>query len=309
MSDTSNSASLSDDELDAVLDELSGEVAKLIADTAAVEDELEAWSDEEEELIEQPRRRGDARRAVVSLRQKVAISASSALRSASRELAVWWADLATCAVLAAAEGGQVDAVRGAAADPGEFMRAADLERLSAASESDRLLAGLALRMGAAPMLSDDLDYDMPALARDVAERAGMIVWPTVDGESTIVDDGSVEGRRRRLWSDLWVDYQLPELPDAASLAEAIAAGGAPSAVVEDVRGPAAAVADVRAAARRLDELRSSEESEYSEAAAMDEFDALWESVESATTVLATYAETLTRHLPAIRVAAATRPAG
>lgn len=312
VSGTGDFAGLSDAELDAVLDGLAGAVTKLIADTVAMEDELDAWSDEEERFIEQPRRRGDVRRAVVSLRQKVAISASCALRAAGRELVVWWADLATCAVLAAAKGGQVDAVRGAAAEPGRYMGAAELERLPAASEHDRLLAGLALRMSAAPMGSDGKDYDMPALARDVAERAGLMVWHAVDGEPTIVDDGSVEGRRRRLWGGLWVDYQLPELPDAAWLAEVLAAGGTSSVVVEDVRGPAAAVADVLTAARRLDELRSSEESEDSSedsgAAAMDEFDALWESVESATKVLATYAETLTRHVPAIRVAAATRPA-
>jgi len=193
------------------------------------------------------------------------------------------------------------------------MGPADLERLPAASEHERLLAGLALRMSAAPIRSDGLDYDMPALARDVAERAGLMVRYAADGKTVIDDDGSVEGRRRRLWGDLWVDYQLPELPDAVWLTEVIAASGTPSAVVEDVRGPAAAVADVIAAARRLDELRSSEESEDSEAVAMDEvamdeFDALWESVESSTKVLATYAETLTRHVPAIRVAAGAQPA-
>lgn len=313
MSATSNSASLSDDELDAILEGLSEAVTKLIADTTAMEDELDAWTDEEERLMEQPRRREDVRRAVVSLRQKMAVSASCALRVAGRELVVWWADLATCAVLTATKGGQVDAVRGAAAEPGRFMGPADLERLPAASEHERLLAGLALRMSAAPIRSDGLDYDMPALARDVAERAGLMVRYAADGKTVIDDDGSVEGRRRRLWGDLWVDYQLPELPDAVWLTELIAASGTPSAVVEDVRGPAAAVADVIAAARRLDELRSSEESEDSEAVAMDEvamdeFDALWESVESATKVLATYAETLTRHMPAIRIAAGTQPA-
>lgn len=291
---------LSDEEVDVVLRALGTSVAEFIADTAAAEREFDAWFEEDEQLMEQPRRRGDARRAVVSLRHRVTNAAARELRTSGRELAVWWADLATCAVVAAVTGAQVDPARGAAAEPGRFMGTEDLARLPAASEQDRLLAGLAATMEPSSTVLGWPGYDMPTLARDVAARAGLMMSRTVDGKMVIVDDPSVEGRRRRLWGDVWIDHHLPELPESSWFADVLATAGVAPSVVKDVRSAAAAVADVLAAIDRLEELESAEGIDDSEPAVMDEFDALWARIDPATTTLAAYAEMLTRHLPAIR---------
>lgn len=296
---------LGDVEVDAVLDELGGAVAEFIADIAAAERDVDAWSEEDELLITQPRGRRDARRAVVSLRLRVAVATAGELRTAGRELVVWWADLATHAVLAAVRGVPVEAALGAAAEPGRFFSVDELDRLPMVPEQDRLLAGLAARMGTWPAPGGD---DMPAMARRFAARAGLWVKHLPGGETEIVEDATVEGRRCRLWGDLWTDYQLPDLPPADWIAEVLANAGVRAAVVEEVRDAATAIDGMRGAAARLDELNSAEDSDEPAMAAMDEFDALWERLDPATDVLARYAEVLTRHLPAIRhdLAAASR---
>jgi hypothetical protein len=288
---------LGDVEVDAVLDGLSGAVAEFIADIAAAERDVDVWSEESELFIEQPARRGDPRRAVVSLRLRVAVATARELRAAGRELVVWWADLATCAVLAAVRGVPVEAARGAAAQPDRYFSADELDRLPMVPEQDRLLAGLAARAGHSPVPGHD---DLPAMAREFAARAGLMVQHLPSGEAEIVDDPTVEGRRCRLWGYLWVDYQLPYLPPADEIAEVLATAGVRAAVVEEVRDAAAAVDGMRGAATRLDELDSDEESAETATASMDEFDALWELLDPATDVLASYAEVLTRHLPTIR---------
>lgn len=301
--------SLGDAEVDAILTGLGSAVADFIAGIAAAERDVDAWSEEDELLIEQPRGCSNARRAVVSLRLPVAVAAAHKLRVAGRELVVWWADLATHAVLAAVRGVRVEAARAAAVEPGRFFSADELDRLPMVSEQDRLLAGLAARMGPSPMGARN--DDMPAMARKFAARAGLMVQHLPGGEPEIVEDASVEGRRCRLWGDLWVDYQLPDLPPADWIAEVLATAGVRAAAVAEVRNAAAAIDELRGAAARLDELNSAEDSAKDSAetgmAAMDEFDALWERLDPATEVLARYAEVLTRHLPTIRhdLAAAT----
>jgi hypothetical protein len=298
-------AGLSDVEVDEVLDGLGGAVAEFVADIAAAERDVDVWSEEDERFIEQPGSRADARPAVVSLRQRVAVAVARELRVAGRELVVWWADLATYSVLAAVRGVPVESARGAAAEPGRFFSADELDRLPMVSEQDRLLAGLAARMGSSPVGAPALGRDdMPAMARKFAARAGLMVEHLPGGEAEIVEDAAVEGRRCRLW-DLWVDYQLPDLlPSADWIAEALATAGVRAAVVEKVRDAAAAIGDLHGAAARLDELNCAEEPAEdpakTEMAAMGEFDELWERLDPATDVLARYAEVLTRHLPTIR---------
>ncbi len=289
-----------DVEVDAVLGELGGAVAEFIADIAAAERDDDRWTEEDESRIEQRRGRADARRAVVSLRQRVAEMAARELRSAGRELVVWWADLATYAVLVAVRGMPVESARGAAAEPGRFFSVDDLGRLPMVSEQDRLLAGLAARMGPSPMGTHAPGDDMPAMAREFAARVGLMVKHLPDGEAEVVEDPTVEGRRCRLWGDLWIDHQLPDFPSADWIAEALATAGVTAAVVDEVRDAAAAIDDLRGAAARLDELNSDEDSAETEMAAMNELDALWERLDPATDVLARYAAVLTRHLPTIR---------
>ncbi|HET9255215.1 MAG TPA: hypothetical protein VFO16_08435 [Pseudonocardiaceae bacterium] len=296
---------MDDVEVDAVLNELGGSVAEFIADIAAAERDVDAWSEEDELFITRPRDRSDARRAVVSLRYRVTVATARELRTAGRELVVWWADLATHAVLAAARGVPVDAALAAAVEPGRFLSDDELDRLPAVPETERLLVGLATRMGPSPMGARAPGDDLPALARKRAARAGLMVRHLPDGEAEIVDDPTEEGRRCRLWGDLWVDYKLPGIPPADWIAEVLATAGVGAAVVQEVREVASAVDGMRAAAARLEELNSAEESDEP---AMDEFDALWERLDPATDVLAKYAAVLTRHLPTIRYdfAAATR---
>lgn len=294
-----------DIEVDAVLDGLGGAGAEFVADIAAADRDADVWSEEDELFIEQPGDRADARRAVVSLRQRVAVVVARELRVAGRELVVWWADLATYVVLAAVRGVPVESARAAAAEPGRFFSADELDRLPMVSEQDRLLAGLAARMGPSPVGARALgDDDLPAMARKFAARTGLVVEHLPGGEVDIVEDAEVEGRRCRLWGDLWVDYQLPDLPPADWIAEALATAGVRAAVVEEVRDAAAAVDDLRDAAARLDELdcaeNPAEDSAETARAAMDEFDELWERLDPATDVLARYAGVLTRHLPTIR---------
>ena len=282
-----------DIEVDAILGRLGAAVAEFVADMAAADRDADVWSEEDELFIEQRGGHGDARRAVVSLRQRVAVATARELRAAGRELVVWWADLATYAVLAAVRGVPVESARGAAAEPGRVFSTDDLDRLPMVPEQARLLAGLAARLGASPALGDD---DMPMMARRFAARSGLVVEHPPGGEVEIVEDASVEGRRCRLWGDLWVDYQLPDLPPADWIAEALATAGVRAAVVHEVRDAAAATDDLRDAVTRLDELDSAETTMED----MNEFDALWERLDPATDVLARYAEMLTRHLPTIR---------
>lgn len=300
---------LDDVEVDAVLDGLGGVVAEFIADIAAVERDVDVWSDEDELFIEQPGSRVNARRAVVSLRLPVAVATACKLRAAGRELAVWWADLASYVVLAAVRGVPVESARAAAAEPGRYFSADELDQLPMVSEQDRQLAGLAARMGSSPMgAAARGGDDMPAMARKFAARAGLRVEHRPGGEPEIVEDATVEGRRCRLWGGLWVDYQLPYLLPADWIAEVLATVGVRAAVVEEVRDAAAAIGDMFGAAARLDELDSAEDCAENAAgtaaeigmAAMDEFDALWERLDPATDILARYAEVLTRQLPTIR---------
>lgn len=292
---------LGDVEVDAVLDGLGGAVAEFVAVIAAAERDVDVWSEEDELLIESRGGRGNGRRAVVSLRLRVAVATARELRAAGRELVVWWADLATYAVLATVRGVPVDTARAAAAEPDRFFSAEELDRLPAVSEQDRLLAGLAARMGSSPMgVPAPGDHDLPARAREFAARAGLMVWHLPSGEAEIREDATVEGRRCRLWGALWVDYQLPDLPSADWIAGVLATAGVRAAVVEEIRDAAAAIGDMRDAAARLDELNSVEDLDETGMAAMDEFDALWERLDPATDILARYAEVLTRHLPTIR---------
>lgn len=184
---------LSDVEVDEVLDRLGGAVAEFVADIAAAERDVDVWAEEDERFIEQPGGRADARPAVVSLRQRVAVAVARELRVAAREVVVWWADLATYAMLAAARGVPVESARCAAAEPGRFFSADELDRLPMVSEQDRLLAGLAARMGSSPMGAPALGHDdMAAMARKFAARAGVMVEHLPGGEAEIVEDTAVE---------------------------------------------------------------------------------------------------------------------
>lgn len=292
---------LSDTEVDAVLVGLAGAVAEVITDINAAERDLDMWTDEEEQFIGAPYVLGGTRHAVASLRWQVAAATTRELRAAGRELVVWWADLATYAVLAAVRGVPVELARGAAAEPGRYFSVEELARLPELSEQDRRLAGLAARMGSSPIGGSAAgDDDMPTVAREIAARAGLLVKHLPGGAAEIVEDASVEGRRCRLWGDLWVDYKMPDLPPADWITEVLASAGVGPAVVEEVRGAAAAVGDLRAAAAGLDELESAEDSAETGRAVMDEFDALWDQLDPATDVLASYADVLTRQLPMIR---------
>lgn len=302
---------MTDEEIDAVLAGLAAEAAEMIADTAVAERDMEVWCDESERYLESSVqvewRRPDPRRAVASLRSTAAIDAARNLRQATRELVAWWVDLAIYTVLATASGRPIDPVRAAGLDPSSHLTAEDLSCLPMPSENDRMLAGLAARMADTPVGPQEQRDDLSALTRDLTARTGLALGRSADGELTAIDDLFVEARRRRLWGDIWVDHRLPELLDAGRLADALTACGVSPEVTADIRDAAAAVDDVVAAARHFSELEDLHEEKGPDPAVMQQIDDLWEHIKYGTDILARYARTLVRHLPAIRATARAQP--
>ena len=193
-------------DVDGVLAGLASAVATFHADWVAAMGETGRWEAAEEALLGTSLSTHGVARAVAASRWSTAAMTQRKLRSAGRELVAWWADLATYAALAAVRGVEVDATRAMAAEPGRFFGPELLARLPAVDEHHHLLAGLAVRLGAAgPGRGDDL----PELARDMAARAGLRVHHHPDVSAEIVEDGSTDGRRCRLWGELWTGYQIP----------------------------------------------------------------------------------------------------
>ncbi|MGC4805949.1 hypothetical protein [Micromonospora sp. DT233] len=294
--------SLTDDAVDAVLAGLAAVAEQLIADTAAAEQEVNARNDDNEGPLERGEvgpgywSRPDPHRALRSLRLAHACHAARDLRDASRHIAAWWADLACYAVLSAAAGQPVNRCRAAAADPSAHFWDEELRHLPYPTDEQRQLAELAAAVAGPPSPYDPEDGLRAAVA-DYVARAGFTPWPSPDGGVVFRDDIiDPDARLRRLWAGTWADHRLPDLPDAAQLDRALARLDLPLAALGEILAATADVDDVLAVARRL-RIDQGEETAA-------EVEALYDHVERATDILADYARTLTRHLPAIRAAAA-----
>ncbi|OLT10497.1 hypothetical protein BJF78_28755 [Pseudonocardia sp. CNS-139] len=293
---------MSGQEIDDLLAALDVTAAELIADAESAEREHDRWHDEHERMVERrlPHNAADPRRSLVDQRERVTCETARALCEACRRWLVWWADAATSAVLCTARGTPVDPARLALADPGGICDAEVIEELLGSSEMDRMLIGLTARMQPGPGL-DGRYVDAARLAQEEAARRGFRIRHDADGEVTVVvDEVSAESRRRRLWGDFWIEHRLPVLPTAADLVELLGPCGAPEPTVEAVRAAAAAVDGLVAAELRLCELEATDRG----LADVAETDRCISELDRTFEVLAGYARTLTRALPAVRAAAA-----
>jgi hypothetical protein len=288
------------DAIDAVLAELAAAADEFLAEEAVAERAREYWLDESEKFFEAPTcSEPEPHWAVSSLRNEVTEVTAKAIADASRQLVAWWFDLATYAVVATARGVPIHPVRARGAAPYGHLHAPELAHLPGPSEQVRELAALTLRMGAQPGGSYAAEQSWAATTREITARAALWTRLNAEGELIIEDDGSAEGRRRRLWGDLWIDHQLPRIVPPDELVDVLVSGGASATVAQDVRRVAGEAYRIRAAALRLAEL-DADDDELDYADAMREIERLCTELDEATVVLAEYARTLTRHLPAIR---------
>ena len=303
---------LNDEAVDALLAELATGAGELIRDHTAAEKAVDGCSNESERLLEQSvtarREWPNPRGVVTSLRMDLAIDAERELHRTIREFAAWWADVAGYVVLATATGTPIDRARVGVAAPCEECEGVEavFEEPGQVSE----LVGLAGWMAGAVFDSDARQRDLLATVKDLAARNGLVMRRSAKGELIVSEDSDdlgAEPCRRRLWGVVWADHRLPELPDVEQLENALITCGTPRPVVEDIRVAALAVAEVLAASVRLGELPTLAE-QCRERAPLEinltdaEFEALHDRCDQATDRLASYAETVTRHLGTIRSA-------
>ncbi|WP_328822515.1 hypothetical protein [Micromonospora rubida] len=292
--------SLTDEAVDAVLTGLAAVAEQLIAESAAVEEAVSVLNDD----CEGPLVRGEVgpgywsrphpTRALAAVRLAHACRAARDLRDDSRHIVAWWADLACYAVLSAAMGQPVSGYRAAAADPSAIFGDEELSHLPHPTQDERQFAELAVAIAGTPgpHLPDD---GLRAVVADYVARAGLTLRPSPDGGMVVTDDIiDPDARLRRLWAGTWVDHQMPALPTAGELSQALARIGLPASAIDEIHAATTEVDGVLAAARQLKEDQN-EESEL-------EYEALYDHVDRATDILADYARVLTRHLPSVRAA-------
>ncbi|RCG32067.1 hypothetical protein DQ384_05955 [Sphaerisporangium album] len=196
----------------------------------------------------------DPREAMSALQEMLAEQVANDLEDAAGLFVAWWADVAVCAVVAELTGTGLTAVRAAAGDPYLHMDDDRLALLPAVPEQDRQLAELALRMDEGMSSFGGYGGLAPVGGRDFAAELGLIVRVGANGEQVLADGGSSESRRRRLWGRMWLDLQIPRLPETAELVEALRDAGASSATVEAVSEAASSVDAAVAAKIRAREL-------------------------------------------------------
>jgi hypothetical protein len=153
----------------------------------------------------------DPQRALRHAQRRLASQARHARARVARELAAWWADVASVAVVAEVTGVAVHAVRTTVAEPDIVMSDDELGRLEAMAIAGELRDGLPLTF----------------------------------------NDPTVEGRRRVLWGDDWTDHQVPWLPAAAELSGRLAGHGAPAELASGIGQARQVIAEALAASRRV----------------------------------------------------------
>ncbi len=297
---------LTDADIDRLLDGLAVAAERILAEADAAEkldeetanafDDLPEPADHEH--VNGSPKPPDPVKAAMCVRADLASEAAVRHRKAAREFVAWWADVATCAVVAAASETEVSAVRAAAADPSEFLDETQLAELPGPAEHDRELARLTASIAALPNHVGDDGPDLAALAREHAARHGLLVYLDRDGEIVVADDGTPDGRRRRLWGRHWIVCQAPLLPEPAALRDLLLVRGVAPAVVARAHRAAREVADLVAGVLRADQLEDAER--RLPVAVIDEIDALRARAFGLTGVLAEYARVLTDCLPEVR---------
>ncbi|MFI7143868.1 hypothetical protein ACIBO2_03065 [Nonomuraea sp. NPDC050022] len=213
---------------------------------------------------------------------------------AAQKFIAWWVDLAVCAVMALLTGVPLTRGRAAAGDPSSCMCPAELACLPPIPEDDRKLAELAGSMDQCWT-----PEGIPVGGKAFAAELGLILQRDAEGNPMLVEDGTPEGRRQRLWGEMWRKHRMPLLPETDDLVQALTAAGVAPPMVDNVRFASGAVEIAVAAKERAWELsdewdgaQSSEES--------DLVDSLWKQADELPHLLAAYARVLTALLPTLR---------
>lgn len=302
----SEAAGMSAAEIDQVLSELGQVVDDVMAAARTANAEMEEAEAASEALLEQRELNGaplcqpKPGWAVTRLRAELASAAARRYRDVTREFVAWFADLATVALVHAITGQPVHPARAAAADPTLWFSDEDLRHLPAVPEDVRDFATLAASLGVGGFAHPG-DGDLAALARSYAAEAGLQIAVAADGELNVVEDGSAEARRCRLWGADWIEARVPALPKSDDAEAILMDRGVSAGAVTAVRDAAVAVATALAARRRIAELDASD-------TAIDdaEYERLWQHVDRLNELLAHYGRTVTANLPVVRAAVAAR---
>jgi hypothetical protein len=287
----------------AVLD--TGQVTDLLADlgrvvgevgaiAAAAEADLDAADEQHERLIAAGAGRDSFHdlqrpdRALSHLRWSLARGHAIQARAAHREFVSWWADLATLALISRAQAVPLTIYRVAAANPCTSFDQEHLRRLPGPDEHTRELAQLAVTTGGAsddPFRADTATY---------LARAGLAVTSRA-GQAVIVDDGSADGRRCRIWAELWTDHRVPDLPSPVQIAQLLAKLAVPAETIARATAARDAIQEAVTAHRRITDIEA-EDTDDPSADGRVEYEALWRHVDALTDPLTTYAHTLTTTL-------------
>ncbi|MGH8964650.1 MAG: hypothetical protein ACRDXB_04875 [Actinomycetes bacterium] len=286
-------------EVDQLLQSLGEAVGEFGADVAVAELELDRWEEVNEALLQETLGAAGAAQAVATTRRDVALVTWHQLRAAHREMAAWWADLATYVVLSEVRGWPVDAARAAAAEPGRHFDTEMLSRLPPIDKHNRELIELALHMSesATATIGDD---DFAEMARDVASRTGLMLRVHADGAAEIEEDGTTEGRRCRLWGGLWAVHRIPDLPDEDWITDLLTQLAVPPAVVSQVGDAMRDYGQLRQSAERLTAIAADGDDEVGTPESAAAHEALHEHLHTAADVLARYTQILSETLPALR---------
>ncbi|MGH3679741.1 MAG: hypothetical protein ACRDT2_05705 [Natronosporangium sp.] len=288
---TADVVELGPEDLDVTLAELAAVVEESIADVRSAELEktqlAEARGPGAGSLLGRP----NPRWVLLDRRLRLAYQVLDGRERMARDLAAWWADLATVAVAATISETPLHPVRAAAGDPATSLDEEDMRHLPAVSESDRDLVRLVAIVGAEPE-----DGRKPSLA----SRTGVYLYPSENGEVGVYEDPTPMGRRSRLWGDNWTDHQVPALPEPGDLAEHLARHGVPASLVEEVRQAAETVYRGLDASRRHQQLEEKGPEDDDWDAHDETLKTLQSQMDQLTVFLANYARSLSGTLPAQR---------
>ncbi|MBG0818340.1 hypothetical protein [Planomonospora sp. ID82291] len=300
---------MSDAEIDHILQALADACDYLLAAHAEAERSLAALSAEDDQSPMHSSPTGTVRPdPLSSLHNQRTIFAENAeedYQAATQKFTAWWADVATCAVMAALTRTPLTHARAAAADPGGRMDSEELALIAPIPEAQRQLAELAVRMDHGLSFTPESGSGLPSVSgQEFAERLGLAIKVTPDGQPVLVDDDTPEARRRRLWGEAWLSHKAPLLPTTEEFVHVLTSAEAPSetvdAITEASRAVEAAVAAHVRANELTDQLEQEETGTAEDAQAWAEVNALWQRFDALPQVLAAYARVLTTQLPALR---------
>ncbi|MFD1540713.1 hypothetical protein [Nonomuraea guangzhouensis] len=132
-----------------------------------------------------------------------------------------------------------------------------------------------------------------------AAELGLTLRCDPEGNPLLVEDGTPEARRQRLWGQMWRGHRMPLLPETADLVQALTAAGAAPPMVDNVRYASNAVEAAIAAKERAWDLSDQwDGSRSAEETAM--VDSLWRQADELPHLLTAYARVLTTYLPTLR---------